>query len=99
MGTRSMKLPPQSHTALHATLAMGGCQVALGISTLLMYVPVSLGAAHQAGALTLMSITIGLLHSLRLHSISAVAPFAPPIMAAAAVAVAANEASSTLSPS
>ena len=37
----------------------------LGISTLLMYVPVSLGAAHQAGALTLFTVVLGLLHSLR----------------------------------
>lgn len=37
----------------------------LGISTLLTYVPVSLGAAHQAGALTLFTVVLGLLHSLR----------------------------------
>lgn len=40
-------------------------QVTLGISTLLMYVPVSLGAAHQAGALTLFSIVLSLMHALR----------------------------------
>jgi hypothetical protein len=40
-------------------------QVTLGISTLLMYVPVSLGAAHQAGALTLFSIVLSLVHALR----------------------------------
>jgi hypothetical protein len=39
--------------------------VTLGISTLLTYVPVSLGAAHQAGALTLFTVVLGLLHSLR----------------------------------
>ncbi len=40
-------------------------QVTLGITTLLTYVPVSLGAAHQAGALTLFTVVLGLLHSLR----------------------------------
>ena len=39
--------------------------MALGISTLLLYVPVSLGSAHQAGALTLMSLAVASLHSLR----------------------------------
>ena len=38
--------------------AMGWCQVGLGVSTLLNYVPVHLGSMHQAGALTLMSLTI-----------------------------------------
>lgn len=42
-----------------------GAQVTLGVSTLLTYVPVSLGAAHQAGALTLFTVVLGLLHSLR----------------------------------
>ncbi len=40
-------------------------QVFLGISTLLLYVPVSLGAAHQAMAVTLWSIVLFLGHSLR----------------------------------
>lgn len=40
-------------------------QVALGIATLLTYVPVSLGSAHQAGALTLFSVALALMHSLR----------------------------------
>ncbi|XP_062079044.1 cytochrome c oxidase assembly protein COX15-like [Humulus lupulus] len=44
---------------------MAGLQVTLGISTLLSYVPVSLGSAHQAGALTLMSLMILLIHTLR----------------------------------
>jgi len=40
-------------------------QVTLGISTLLTYVPVSLGSAHQAGALTLFTVMLMLLHTLR----------------------------------
>lgn len=42
-----------------------GLQVTLGISTLLLYVPVSLGSAHQAGALTLFTVVLTLLHTLR----------------------------------
>lgn len=40
-------------------------QVTLGISTLLSYVPVSLGTAHQAGALTLLTFMLLLNHTLR----------------------------------
>ena len=40
-------------------------QVALGITTLLLYVPVSLGAAHQAGAMVLWTVALGLIHSLK----------------------------------
>ncbi|KAL0322130.1 UNVERIFIED_CONTAM: Cytochrome c oxidase assembly protein COX15 [Sesamum calycinum] len=44
-------------------------QVTLGISTLLSYVPVSLGTAHQAGALTLLTQMILLNHTLRRPSL------------------------------
>lgn len=40
-------------------------QLVLGISTLLLHVPVSLGAAHQGGAVLLLSAAIFLAHSLR----------------------------------
>ncbi len=40
-------------------------QVTLGITTLLTYVPPSLGSAHQATALALFSTALALLHSLR----------------------------------
>lgn len=40
-------------------------QVTLGVSALLAYVPPSLGAAHQATALLLFTIMLGLLHNLR----------------------------------
>jgi cytochrome c oxidase assembly protein subunit 15 len=46
-------------------LAMLGVQLALGISTLLLQVPVALGAAHQAGALVLFGISLWLAHALR----------------------------------
>lgn len=41
--------------ALHLLLAMLAIQVVLGIATLLHAVPVALGAAHQAGALLLLT--------------------------------------------
>ena len=62
---------PLENEALHLASGSRGTkgglrpQVTLGISTLLTYVPVSLGAAHQAGALTLFTVVLGLLHSLR----------------------------------
>ena len=46
-------------------------QVALGITTLLTYVPPSLGTAHQAGALTLLTLALGLLHTLRRGPVAA----------------------------
>jgi cytochrome c oxidase assembly protein subunit 15 len=44
--------------------AVAGLQVALGISTLLLVVPVWLGALHQAGALTLLTVAVCALHGL-----------------------------------
>jgi cytochrome c oxidase assembly protein subunit 15 len=40
-------------------------QVTLGVTTLLTYVPVSLGSAHQAGALTLFSVALALMYSVK----------------------------------
>jgi hypothetical protein len=40
-------------------------QVILGISTLLMYVPVPLAASHQSGSLVLLSLAVWLTHELR----------------------------------
>jgi hypothetical protein len=40
-------------------------QVALGITTLLTYVPVPLGAAHQAGAMVLFTLMLSLLYSIK----------------------------------
>jgi cytochrome c oxidase assembly protein subunit 15 len=44
---------------------MLGVQLALGIGTLLLQVPVALGAAHQAGALVLFGLSLWLAHALR----------------------------------
>jgi cytochrome c oxidase assembly protein subunit 15 len=44
----------------HAAAAMAGIQLGLGIATLLARVPVTLGALHQAGALLLLTVVLGL---------------------------------------
>jgi cytochrome c oxidase assembly protein subunit 15 len=58
-------LPGPTKLALNAALGMTAAQVALGITALLNYVPVELGAAHQGGAVVLFSISMFLLHSLQ----------------------------------
>jgi cytochrome c oxidase assembly protein subunit 15 len=49
--------------ALAASVAL--LQLALGIATLLLAVPVSLGVLHQAGAVALLTVAVLLVHSLR----------------------------------
>ena len=44
----------------HASLAAAAVQIALGISTLLLHVPVALAAGHQAGAIALLTCLVGL---------------------------------------
>jgi cytochrome c oxidase assembly protein subunit 15 len=60
-----LRLPKRARMALHILLATASLQVILGISTLLLVVPIPLAAAHQAGALLLLSATIFLRHTLR----------------------------------
>ena len=60
------RLPPASRACLDLVMAVTAAQVALGISTLMYVVPVSLGALHQANALTLFTAVVGLLHTLRI---------------------------------
>ena len=57
----------ESHitTGLHLLLAAFALQLALGISTLLLVVPVALAAAHQAGAIILLTASIFVSHQLR----------------------------------
>ena len=45
-------------TGMHLLLAAALLQVTLGISTLLLHVPVPLAAAHQAGALLLFTVAL-----------------------------------------
>lgn len=58
------RLPIYTRGAAYSVVAMGVGQVALGISTLLLYVPVPLAAAHQAGSMVLLTLVTGLAHSL-----------------------------------
>jgi len=58
-------LPSPARHALQALLAIALLQVSLGISTLLLVVPIPLAAMHQAGAVLLLSTAIILRHQLR----------------------------------
>jgi cytochrome c oxidase assembly protein subunit 15 len=51
--------------ALHALLAAACLQLGLGIATLLLVVPIPLAAAHQAGAVLLLTAAIVLRHAVR----------------------------------
>jgi len=65
MKSECMKaLPAASRRALHHAAGMVLLQVGLGITTLLMYVPVSVAAMHQAGSLVLLTFLTHLVHSL-----------------------------------
>jgi heme a synthase len=57
-------MPRRIHVGRHLLLAMLAIQIALGISTLLMAVPLSLAAAHQAGALLVFATALNLAHAL-----------------------------------
>ncbi len=59
------KLPGNLRLRAHLLLAMIAVQIALGISTLLLHVPIALASLHQAGALVLFTLTLYLLHGLR----------------------------------
>ena len=58
-------LRPDTKLAMKALVGVAGAQVGLGITTLMMYVPVELGVAHQAGALTLWTVALYVVHTLR----------------------------------
>ena len=64
-GFRAASLPRSARNALHLLLAAAVLQVALGVSTLLLVVPIPLAAAHQAGAVLLLTAAIYLRHSFR----------------------------------
>jgi len=62
---RHAAVPQRAKLGAHLLLAALAVQVALGIATLLLAVPIPLAAAHQAGALLVFSAAIFALHSLR----------------------------------
>jgi cytochrome c oxidase assembly protein subunit 15 len=62
---RKAELPSRTRPAVNALLHTALLQVILGITTLVLSVPVILGATHQAVAMLLFTISIYILHSLR----------------------------------
>ncbi|HYM73674.1 MAG TPA: COX15/CtaA family protein, partial [Stellaceae bacterium] len=65
LGGQFAALPSPAMRALHILLAVALVQLALGISTLLLVVPIPLAATHQAGAVLLLTAAIVLRHRLR----------------------------------
>ena len=65
MRARRADLSPRAKTATNLLLAMLIVQITLGISTLLLVVPIPLAAAHQAGAMLLFAAAIYARHTLR----------------------------------
>lgn len=69
-------VPTSTRIALTAVTGMSLVQVGLGISTLLLYVPIPLAAVHQAGSLVLLTIITCSVHSLNFASHSVANPSA-----------------------
>lgn len=63
--------PAATRIALSSVAGMSIVQVGLGISTLLLYVPVPLAAVHQAGSLVLLTLITCAVHSLNFATHSA----------------------------
>ncbi|XP_028844453.1 heme A synthase COX15 isoform X1 [Denticeps clupeoides] len=63
--SRRMHLPKRARIAIGCLTAMAYTQVALGISTLLLYVPTPLAATHQSGSVALLTFAIWVLAELR----------------------------------
>jgi cytochrome c oxidase assembly protein subunit 15 len=55
---RRVSLAPEAHRALDLIALAALLQVGLGIATLLLVVPVSLGVAHQGGAILVLTAVI-----------------------------------------
>lgn len=69
------QLPAQTRSALNMTMLAVSGQVALGITTLLSYVPVPLAVAHQGGAMIVLTSSLWTMHTMN---------FARPVAKAAA---------------
>ncbi|KAG8251662.1 Cytochrome c oxidase assembly protein cox15 [Homalodisca vitripennis] len=63
--SRRRMIPRRAVLAANAVATMAWLQVAMGITTLLTYVPVSIAAAHQSGSLVLLSFAVWLTHELK----------------------------------
>ncbi|KAK2639059.1 hypothetical protein Ddye_026854 [Dipteronia dyeriana] len=55
LATKKLDIHSAIRSLIGSTVGMAALLVTLGISALLSYVPVSLGSAHKAGALTLLT--------------------------------------------
>ncbi len=65
MWARRLRLTRRARRLVHAVMAMALLQVSLGISTLLLVVPMPLALAHQTGALILFTLALCLAHTVR----------------------------------
>ncbi len=65
LGARKYTLDSGTRIALHATLGLAVLQVTLGISTLVMHVPIGIASAHQTVAVVLLTALVVLAHRLR----------------------------------
>jgi cytochrome c oxidase assembly protein subunit 15 len=63
--SKKYTLTPRTRNAFHLLLFVFVLQIILGITTLLYAVPVALGAAHQGGALLVLTVVLYLVHELR----------------------------------
>lgn len=68
------RLTTSLNIGMHVLLLVVLVQVGLGISTLLLHVPVSLAAAHQAGALVVFTVVVFLAQRLQRIEVYAPAP-------------------------
>lgn len=62
---RPLMMPPRAVLAFNLVPLAALLQVSLGVATLLLVVPVAVAAAHQAGALTLLTVLLWTAHELR----------------------------------
>lgn len=63
--SKKTRLSNASKLAANALMGVAMFQVGLGISTLIYFVPIPLAAAHQAGSLSLLTMAVWLMHTLR----------------------------------
>ncbi|KAI9314335.1 COX15/CtaA family [Dichotomocladium elegans] len=63
--SRKLPLPKNVRMAVNTMMGAVVVQVTLGITTLIYMVPIQLAAAHQAGALALLTSNFWLIHALR----------------------------------
>ena len=62
---RKTALSRSTRVGLHLLVLVLFIQIALGISTLLLFVPIPLAAAHQGGALALLTLALFVSHQMR----------------------------------